>query len=464
MREKKFLHIFGRYFFPHIITGDFATPECHLTLIREMTRREDSAIIFPRGFAKSTWEKIDTLHDIVYQLESVILYISDTLQDAGFHFESIKAELENNDGLIDVYGNMVPPESLTGRKWTNVHFETSNGVNVVARGAGKGRGVNIKNNRPTKIICDDIENDEQVMSTIQRRKLHNWITNVIIPSKDKKRGYLKIIGTVIHPDSEVLKFYHGHGGIFRRAIEEGKSIWPEMWSIEDLFKLRDGYVDESGKHIEGIGLQAFSQEYLNEPVNDETSVFKREWMDQNIYPVLPDLNWLDIKMAVDPNAGQSQMADFMGICVVGRDRRDNKRYVLEARRFKGPITEQEKVFDEVYSKWEPQIAVVEKVMNQTALYQLLLARNKYRLVALDPKGRDKVNRARFVEPLVSQGIIKFSASHVDLYNELIQFPNGSHDDLVDAFVYANSLFASNAVKLNAKKRTGVLGNIREKQF
>ena len=187
-------------------------------------------------------------------------------------------------------------------------------------------------------------------------------------------------------------------------------------------------------------------------------------MDQNIYPVLPDLNWLDIKMAVDPNAGQSQMADFMGICVVGRDRRDNKRYVLEARRFKGPITEQEKVFDEVYSKWEPQIAVVEKVMNQTALYQLLLARNKYRLVALDPKGRDKVNRARFVEPLVSQGIIKFSASHVDLYNELIQFPNGSHDDLVDAFVYANSLFASNAVKLNAKKRTGVLGNIREKQF
>src|SRR3989344_6403549 len=80
LRNKEHLHIFGRFFFPHIIKGTDDVPDCHLELIKELNTLEDSGIIFPRGFAKSTWEKIDTLHDIVYGLEPVILYISDILQ------------------------------------------------------------------------------------------------------------------------------------------------------------------------------------------------------------------------------------------------------------------------------------------------------------------------------------------------------------------------------------------------
>src|SRR4051812_7051791 len=53
LKGKDTLHIFGRYFFPHIISGDYETPESHLDLIAFMASPEDGAGIFPRGFAKT---------------------------------------------------------------------------------------------------------------------------------------------------------------------------------------------------------------------------------------------------------------------------------------------------------------------------------------------------------------------------------------------------------------------------
>ena len=137
LRPKYNLPVFGRYFFPHIIYESI--PDCQVSLIGELASKKDSTVIFPRGFGKTTWEKIDTLHDIVYATEPVILYISSTLQDAGFHFESMKSELENNEILRSVYGDLVPQVgsgNKAGKKWTSVHFETKNGVNIIARGAG----------------------------------------------------------------------------------------------------------------------------------------------------------------------------------------------------------------------------------------------------------------------------------------------------------------------------------------
>ena len=464
LRSKDRLHIFGQYFFPHIIKGLNEVPECHIDLIREMTKRVNSAIIFPRGFAKSTWEKIDCIHDIVYELEPVILYISDSLGSARFHFESIKTEFESNEDLRELYGDLVPPNNQKSHKWTNTHFETTNGVNVVARGAGKGRGVNIKNNRPTKIICDDIEGDQQVLSADRRRQIHDWLHEVIIPSLDKARGYVKMVGTVIHPAAEVLRFHRENGGIFRRAIEDGESIWPNYWTLEDLSRLRDGYTDEYGQFHAGIGTTAFSKEYMNDPIDDETSIFKRAWLESNIWEKIPERHWMTVVIAVDPNAGQSQQADFMGITVLGLDKRDKQRYVLETRQVKVTIDKQVEVVEELNEKWKPRSIGIEKIMNQTALYQLAKSRKNMPIKALSPEGKDKVNRAYRVQPLVEQNVIKFNRYDTALYNEMIQFPNGAHDDVFDSFMYANEMLASSGDKLTVERTGSIMGNVRQKKF
>lgn len=464
---KDMLHIFGRFFFPHIVQGIEETPECHLDLISELSRRENGAIIFPRGFAKSTWEKIDTIHDIVYALEPVILYCSVSLGAAGLHFESIKSELENNYNLREVYGDLVPSPQIKSRKWTNTHIETTNGVNLVARGASKGRGVNIKNRRPTKCIFDDIEEDEQVASEMRREKLARWVYRVILPSMNRKRGFVKFIGTVIHPQCEVLKFYNGHGGIFRKAIENGESIWPEMYPVEKLLEIRDGYTDENGKRIVGIGSLAFEQEYQNNPIDTETAMFREEWVNGNQYQELPDIvQAFDFVMAVDPNSGESKKADRMGICVMAKHRATNLRYVVHAKHYSGlTISKRLEMYKTIYFKWNPLRMGIEVVMNQRADYQLACDTKDFRVVELSPKSKSKEDRAKYVQPIMEQGIIKFHPGQIELYEEIVHFPGGEHDDLFDAFMYANEMLDEMTTERISTKRTkSIAGNVRSKLY
>lgn len=478
LRSKEHLHIFGRFFFPHIIKGTDDVPECHLDLIREISAPDDSAIIFPRGFAKSTWEKIDTIHDIVYSLEPVILYISGVLQDAKFHFESIKSELENNELLRMVYGDLVPDQKLIGTKWTNTHFETSNGVNVVARGAGKGRGVNIKNQRPTKIVCDDVEYDEQVKSAVRREKLHRWLTEVIFPSKDKERGRIKMIGTVLHEQAEILQFYKKHGGIFRQAIENGQSIWPNYYSLKDLEKIK-----------EKIGTRAFAQEYQNSPTSDEMANFNPQWIDEHIFTGEPKFKRRRTVIYIDPQAGESAKADEYAITVLSWENNDRHRYVIEQPAGRASQLDQAKYIIQAYQRHpEAHVVGVEKVLNQTAVYQNILdwksgkidlagVNNDNRnipLKACDPGGKDKVARLQMHEAEFERGEIHLRPEMKTLRDQILFLGRDviDHDDRCDSLVGALDLSYQGNKKLqddnssvyNKRANETVAGNLYKQKF
>lgn len=444
LRSKKYLHIFGRFFFPNIIQGEIEAPECHLDLIRELSSPETSAIIFPRGFSKTTWEKIDTIHDIVYRLEPVIVYCALTLTDAGFHFESIKSELENNRLLIQVYGDLVPPPSDLGVKWTNTHFQTTNGINVIARGAGRGRGINIKNQRPTKIILDDIEDDDMVRSNDQLEKMNHWIMNVILPSLDKQRGRVKMIGTVLSANCQIQKFYKKFGGIKRKAIEEYKSIWPAMFSIKDLMEIKNK-----------LGSRVFAQEYMNEPVNEELSTIKRQWVENNVYSILEHTELMRYSIMMDPQAGEKEGSDYYGLAVVGWYPRDPHRYIMEVHSGKAGQIEQAALLVSTWQRYGPRVQIVgvEKVLSQVAVYQLVLAwksgkfnfdpkhgidntNRNIPFTAVSPAGRDKVARLQMHEAAFERGEIHVHSGLSAFIDNLVAFPQVDHDDDVDAVIYS----------------------------
>jgi len=457
LQYKENLHIFGKYFFPHIIRGTSEVPQCHKELIAEISKPGDSGIVFPRGFAKSTWEKIDTLHDIVYALEPVILYISNNLTDAGFHLESMKVELENNQRLRAVFGDLVPLDSKESKKWTNKHFETSNGINVVARGANKGRGVNIKNQRPTKIIIDDVEDDEMVRSSERRAKLKFWLYNVIYPSKDKTRGKIKMIGTVLHEMCEVLAFYNQHGGIFRMATEDGKltedsiSIWPDMWSIEDLQAQKTK-----------VGTRAFMQEYMNTPTNEELANLKPEFIDNNTFTVDPKFVHLRKSIHIDPQAGESALSDEFAITVCAWELKDKHRYIIEQIAGRESQLEQARLFVLCWQRHPETLrAGIEKVMNQTAVFQYVRdwkngkidfegVDNDNRnipLVAHAPnksgstKGFDKVGRLQMHEGAMERGEIHIRHGMSKLREQILFLGTNviDHDDRADSFCGALEL-------------------------
>jgi hypothetical protein len=69
------------------------------------------------------------------------------------------------------FGDLVSDE-----KWSQDKIVTSNKVQVFGRGAGqKLRGAKAFGSvRPDLIIVDDLENDEQILTEQQRKKLFDW--------------------------------------------------------------------------------------------------------------------------------------------------------------------------------------------------------------------------------------------------------------------------------------------------
>ena len=79
----------------------------------------------------------------------------------------------------------------------------------------------------------------------------------------------------------------------------------------------------------------------------------------------------------------------------------------------------------------PDAVLIEDAANGPAVCQLL-QRQIPGLIAIRPNG-SKVSRAHAVAPLLEAGQLAFRSGNDALICELLGFPNGAHDDLVDAF-------------------------------
>lgn len=264
-----------------------------------------------------------------------------------------------------------------------------------------------------------------------------------------------MIGTVIHPEVEILKFYEKHGGIFRKAIENGKSVWPERFSLDDLEKIK-----------EKIGTRAYMQEYQNEPVNEELARINPVWIDERVYTVLPSqTSRLQKVITLDPQAGESDGSDEYAITIVGWYTGDRHRYVLEQKAGKASQIQQA---TEVVKMWqankEAHVVGIEKVMTQVAVYQLLLdwkvgsinfdgvdgSDRNIPIMAIGPqgsiasmqrKGSDKVARFQIHEPAFERGEIHLRPEMTKLREQILFLGTDmlDHDDRVDSLVFALDL-------------------------
>ena len=444
LKPKEALHLFGQWFFPDVIPQQFEVPEFQIDIHNKLANLLTQTIIVPRGHGKTTWARIDILHDICYAHEDFLVLVASTMTDAQASFAFVKTQLEVNDRLIMVFGDLVPRiEVYRRRKWSDSHFETANGVICIARGAGKGRGLNIKGKRPKKIVVDDIENDEQVRSKMRRDKLMHWLMHVIIPSLDPKRGRMKMIGTVLHYDCLILKMYEKFGGIRRAAIEDdqgrasmtGTIIFPEVFTRELL--------DERRKDM---GTFAFAQEYLNEPMSDENSDVKMDWIKRRaaLGPLEKDGKPLwKFYSVLDPAISTKQTADESAIVTIAAKIKqypddDLKLVVVSAEHGQWGMTGTIQQSKRIYDRYVHEKFGCETVAFQEGLRQMLNS-NGVPAMSVNPKSKDKRSRLMRVIGLIEFGNVEFLGSCEDLITQLVQFPNADRDDIVDAFVYCLEL-------------------------
>lgn len=265
----KNIDTFAQFFFPETVTSKI--PKFHMEMYQELFKDKNSAISAPRGHGKSSVTGIIFLiFCIVNKLEKYIVYVSQNHTKTVQFLDPIRSELKKNVLLKFVYGDFTVKAQKDEDARDREDCFDINGIRIEAVSFEKNlRGFKYGNIRPTLIIGDDIEDDQRVLNPELRIKDQDKLNKIIIPSLDVN-GRFKMIGTILHHDSLLVNKLKSYNGKTYSAIsEDGEVLWKERFSKSKLEQIR-----------KDIGSVAFQQEYLNNPIDNTSSLIKREWIEQ----------------------------------------------------------------------------------------------------------------------------------------------------------------------------------------
>lgn len=509
------MEFFGRAYFPHYFTRK--SPEFHRELdaiwkdgvlkgkiplgrtVVENISRQDGvkrAVAAPRGHAKSTNLTFKgTMHSIVYGYKHYPIIISDSSDQAEGFLDNIRVEFEENAFLKEDFGDLV------GKVWRSNVLITKTNIKVEAIGSGKKiRGRKHRNWRPDLLILDDIENDENVRTPEQRRKLENWFLKAVSKAGDDYTDIV-YIGTLLHYDSLLAKTLRnpGYKAIKYKAVisfskadvlwDKWKSIYTELdndnreadakkffeKNREEMLAGTQVLWEEKLSYYELMvmkvteGDAAFNSEEQNEPINPEDCYFQEEWLD---YYNEAEVDFNEKKFGffgfLDPSLGKKKTSDYSAIITLAKDKETGYMYVLDAdieRRHPDRIIidvlEKEKWLRRTYGRGYKKFGA-ETVQFQWFLKEELAKESARKGLYLPieevPQTSDKTMRIQTLQPDVKNKYIKFNPRHKLLKEQLCHFPMGGYDDGPDALEGCRTL-AKNVKRWRtmSKKKLGIGG-------
>ncbi len=177
----------------------------------------------------------------------------------------------------------------------------------------------------------------------------------------------------------------------------------------------------------------FRQEFLAEFVALDGAVMRREWIRRGARPAI-DRRWR-VAMGVDLAISTREDADYTAAAVIARNP-EGEIWVLDARRARAPFHESMQWIERIARRWNPAVVAVEEVQYQAAAVQELLRRTTLPVVGVRP---DKDKLTRFLPLLARYEQLRvWHADDLpgDFEDELLAFPMGEHDDMVDAAAHA----------------------------
>jgi predicted phage terminase large subunit-like protein len=489
------LELFARTYFAHYCQYDFNS--FHRDVFSQTEFGERSvrrARAAPRGYAKSTLVSlIKPIHDVCFALESFIILISSTQDQANGKLRDIRSEILGNTKLINDFGIKFARSNPGEESYEvvcgnhRVRFE-AHGSRVEIR------GVRFGSSRPSKIIVDDAEDSDEVLKEELRQKDEDWYFQVISQIGDKHTN-IDFVGTLLHHDSLLAKLLRNpayNGKIYKAVISwaTNQKLWQEWKDIytnldnerraddataffeankaamlegtDVLWPEKESYVELMREMVEK-GTRNFMKEKQNEPITGDDALFD----EIHTYREVPEgiklnrsgviIPWDHLKHnaygVIDPATGQDKakkgkagdytclltgFQDPKGRLFVHRDwtkRAAPTKYIHE-------IFEHHEEFN--YNKFG-----VETNLYRNLLLQNIIEERKRRERERKEKGiksygiqisfydieniENKHKRIYTLEPKVTHGYIVFNeALSTEFMNMIHAFPKGDHDDGPDA--------------------------------
>lgn len=416
------------------------------------------AIAAPRGETKSTTCTMAfPIWCLVYGIKHYVPIIMDAFGQAAEQLEALKAELDSNPRLRMDF----PDHTGQGRVWKEGVIVTRGNAKVQAFGAGKRmRGLRHGPHRPDLIVCDDLENDENVRSPEQRDKLERWLKRTVLNLGPPDGSMdLLYIGTVLHYDSvlsRTLKNPLWQGAHFRSIVHwpEAMELWDQWETLlhaEGLDAARAWYEARREEMDAGAVVSwpavrplyalmliraddrsAFDSEHQNDPVSLEDNPFAGVI----IYWSERQKDWQFLG-AIDPSLGKNnKRRDPSALLVGGFNRRTGVLDVVEAlirRRTPDRIISD---VIELQREYRCTLWGCETIQFQEFLRTELVRRSAAAGVPVPARAitphTDKELRIETLQPHMANGLIRLSPKLATLIDQLRHWPDAEHDDGPDA--------------------------------
>ena len=305
---------------------------------------------------------------------------------------------------------------------------------------GKGasiRGLNFMDRRPKLVIIDDPQDMQDATSDLTLERDWDWFLNDVQFLGRTTRIFLignnlgaRCMTQRAMDNAELLGFESLRIPILNEA---GDSNWPGRFPVEQVLAERDAYA-LLGK------ADSWYRERMCQPLSPGSQRFTPEMV--RFYEPR-DVERMDLNtfVTVDLAIGQSASADYTVVCTVGENE-ENQWFVLDMDYGRDDPSETlARIFDAVHRHGPLQVGV-EKVAYQAALLHFLEKEmpRRNRFFQVKPLVADKKKELRIeaLQPRFKTGTIWLprGASWLgEFLSELYSFPNGAHDDLIDALAY-----------------------------
>lgn len=412
------------------------TPDFHRTCWDLYTSpHKQVGAVAPRGHAKTTALTYDyILAEVCFRSAQYVILIGSTEEKAAELLSNLSEELHTNEDLKIEFGIA----SFETDQKTDIIVVCDDGhrFRILARGAEqKIRGAMWDGRRPDLIVCDDMEDDEQVENKVRRAKFRRWFFRAAKQSLSKT-GRIRVHGTILHDDSLLARLIKNKAWKFlffkaHQAYNDFSNLlWPDQWSAEDLRKIQIEFEEDGDAG-------GYSQEYLNTPQDNADAYLKKETfipMHQDDFDA-EKLFYVGADFAVSKRDMANRTSFTVGGVGVSR-----KLCIVDERVNRWDTGEW---IDEIFlinAMYRPQIFFVEGGQIWLSVYPFIVkemeARETYINFAVLHPQKDKAVRGRSLQRRMKAGNVLFDKT-ADWYSayehELLMFTGISDAKADDQF-------------------------------
>lgn len=427
-RGYKDLYVFSKY----VLGYNRLIPRIHRPVcdaLQGLERGDRLQILMPRGTFKSRLAAIAyPLWRLVRDPDESGYIMSHSLSLTKAHLREIKRHIRSR--RLDFYSRDGRSMFSQSARWTEEEIEIgwrrkSSGNPSLAIGSVE---VGKEGFHFDFILEDDLHDKDNVQTRDGIEKVI-YAHQQTEPLQDVGRGSVRVVIGTRWAFGDLYETLQEAGWpTIRMGLydDNGECIFPEEFTPERIAMLKRGMFPEN-----------FAAQYLNEPISAETQVFRRSMFRE--YQLETVLNGTRYQL-LDPALSLKKHGDRSGI-IQATISPENRIYVSTAL---GERLLPDQLIDRFFAMavaFNPDIIGIETVAFQKALKyefekRMRAAGRWWPVVELKPDTRvSKEERIKGLSGIYAAGDILHAPGLNDLEDELLRFPKGKHDDLIDALAY-----------------------------